>query len=87
MITSNCSQGLVLCFDVNSSARLVDHSFKAHKALCTVYDDSYDLMVGSYSDSKVRIFNEKGIKFIYFRGQFILRDGCVSSILYVCVFI
>ncbi|CAD8130659.1 unnamed protein product [Paramecium sonneborni] len=56
------TQGLVMVFN---QSRLVDHSFKLHKGFCQTYDPEYDFLIESYSDSKVKIFNEKGQKFIF----------------------
>ena len=77
----------MLCFDVQSSARIVDHSFKAHKALCTTYDECWDLLVGSYGDSKVRLFNEKGIKIDSFQVLiYSMKWMCIQLHTLVCIY-
>lgn len=77
MISSNCSQGLVLCFDVFTEQRLGDHAYKTHKQLCSQYDDDYDLLVAAYVDQKVRIFEKRGEDLVYEMDVYPASYTCV----------
>ncbi|CAD8104965.1 unnamed protein product [Paramecium primaurelia] len=74
-LISTCSQGLVMVFN---QTRLVDHSFKLHKGFCQTYDPEYDFLIGSYSDNKVRIFNEKGQNLYYEMDIYPCQYVCVQ---------
>lgn len=65
VISSACTQGLVMALELFTSQRKLEHSFKAHKQICSIYDDEYELLIGSYYDQKVRIFNEQGLNIYY----------------------
>ncbi|KAL4489496.1 hypothetical protein ABPG72_002792 [Tetrahymena utriculariae] len=65
MLVTNCSQGVLNCWNIWTGNRVVEHAYKQTKYNSVIYDNDLDWCVCSTQDSKVRLFDDKGCNPIY----------------------